>query len=141
MDDSWREVEASWLGGNAFTGRNPKGVALQIGDCGGDLGIGPMELLLLGMAGCTGMDIVSILDKKRQPLQEFKVRVRGKRADEPPRVYTDIEVTYQLWGEGLDPKAVEHAIKLSEEKYCSASIMLGAVAKISSTYRLFAPGE
>jgi putative redox protein len=95
----------------------------------------------LGLAGCTGIDILNILEKKRQKLHSFQVRVRGKRAPDPPRVYKEIEVTYLLWGEGIEPKAVEHAIQLSEEKYCSASIMLRATAEIRSSYRILAPGE
>ena len=83
-----------------------------------------MELLLLGVGGCTALDIVSILKKQRQNLTEFMVEVRGKRAEIHPRVYTDIEIIYHLWGENLESKAVEKAIKLSEDKYCSASAML-----------------
>ena len=90
--------------------------------------------MLLGVAGCTGYDIVSILRKKRQNLTDFKVNVRGKRASEHPKVYTEIEVEYHLWGENLDAKAVEQAIELSETKYCSASAMLSATADLRSQY-------
>lgn len=141
MSDDWREVIAEWKGDLAFTGRNGAGGTVQMGTHDGQPGLSPMELLLTGMAGCTGIDIVSILRKKRQQIDDFQVRVRGKRADQPPKVYTEIEVTYLLWGEDLDPKAVEHAIRLSEEKYCSASVMLGAVAKIHSKYKILRPGE
>ena len=141
MSDDWREVVAEWQGEMTFTGRNQAGGSVQMGTQNGQPGLSPMELLLAGMAGGTGIDIVSILGKKRQPLDDFQIRVRGKRADKPPKVYTEIEVTYLLWGEGLEPKAVEHAIKLSEEKYCSASVMLGAVAKIHSNYKILQPGE
>lgn len=139
--EDWREAVAIWGGKEAFTGMNKAGVSLQMGGkSAGDV-FSPMELLLVGLAGCTGMDVASILEKKRQNLQEFRVEVRGKRADQPPRVYTQIRVEYLLWGEDLDPVAVERAIELSEEKYCSASIMLGATAEISSTYRILKPGE
>jgi putative redox protein len=100
-----------------------------------------MEMLLVGVAGCSGIDIVNILMKKRQNISGFQVSVCGKRADSHPKVYTHIEVEYILWGDYLDPKAVEHAIQLSEEKYCSASIMLGATAEISSTYKLKSSGN
>ena len=93
-----------------------------------------MELILMGVGGCTGVDIVSILKKKRQNLQDFRVEVRGKRADTYPRIYTDIEIIYHLWGEDLDSRAIENAINLSEEKYCSASAMLRPSATISSRY-------
>ena len=106
-----------------------------------DDSIGPMQLLLVGLAGCTGIDIVSILQKKNTTPTDFKVKVRGKRADKFPMVYTDIEVTYLLWGDNLKVRDVEQAIKLSEQKYCSVSIMLSKTAKISSTYKIFKPGE
>jgi putative redox protein len=141
MDDSWREVVAEWQGDNAFIGRNFSGGQVQMGTIEGKPGISPMELLLLSVAGCTGIDIASILVKKRQPLQDLKVRVRGKRAETYPMVYTDIEVTYLLWGTGIHPKAVEQAIRLSEEKYCSASIMLRAVVKFTSSYHILEPWE
>jgi putative redox protein len=134
----WKEVVAEWAGGSAFIGRNQAGGSVQIGEIAGQPGIGPMEMLLLGAAGCTGMDIVSILGKKRQKIERFEVRVRGLRADEHPKVYTDIEVAYHLWGVDIEPAAVEQAIRLSEEKYCSASVMLRAVARITSIYELHA---
>lgn len=137
MPAEWKNIHVEWIKDMAFTGYNQAGAEIQVGTLDGEPGVGPMELLLMGLAGCTGMDIVSILGKKRQPLEKFQVRVRGKRAEDYPMVYTHIEVTYLLWGE-LDPKAVEHAIQLSEEKYCSASIMLGAVAKITSSYKILA---
>ena len=141
MSDDWREVIAEWKGDLAFSGRNEAGGTVQMGTLDGQPGLSPMELLLAGMAGCTGIDIVNILRKKRKQIDEFQVRVRGKRADKPPKVYTEIEVTYLLWGEKLDSKAVEQAIQLSEEKYCSASVMLGAVAKIHSEYKIMRSGE
>lgn len=142
MSDNWKEVVAEWQGEDAFIGRNPSGVSVQIGTLEGRPGIGPMEMLLLGVAGCTGMDITSILRKQRQPLQDFQVRVRGLRAATYPKVYTEIEVTYLLWGEGINPKSVEQAIQLSEDKYCSASIMMMASgAKFNSSYRILSPGE
>jgi len=100
-----------------------------------------MELVLVGLAGCTGYDVASILEKKRQPLQDLKIKVRGKRVDAYPMVYDQIEVEYLFWGEGLSEKAVEQAIQLSEEKYCSVSAMLSKTAEIKSAYRILSPGE
>lgn len=141
MGDNWKEVWVDWQEGMSFTGHNQAGGSVQMGTIEGTPGIGPMELLLLGIAGCTGMDIVSILTKKRQPPTSFQVRVRGKRANDHPKVYTQIEVSYILWGNGINPKSVEQAVQLSEEKYCSASIMLSKAAKMSSTYQILSPGE
>ena len=95
-----------------------------------------MELVLASLAGCTGSDVVNILKKAQQPLQDLKISVRGKRAQEHPRVYTDIQIEFQFLGKGLDPQIIEKAIKLSEEKYCSVSAMLRETAKISFSYQL-----
>ena len=97
-------------------------------------GVGPMQLLLAGLAGCTGMDIVSILQKKKVDLKDFKIEVEAKRADTYPMIWTEIKVMYHLWGKRIKTSDVEQAIKLSEEKYCSVSIMLGKSAQITSTY-------
>jgi len=105
-----------------------------MGTVAGEPGVTPMELLLLGLAGCTGMDVASILLKMRQKLVDFKINVRGKRADDHPKIYTEIEVTFELWGDDLDPSAVQAAIELSEVKYCSASAMLRTAAQIRSKY-------
>ena len=133
MED-WREVEANWQEGLDFLGLNQKGNSLAMSGSG--TGFSPMELLLVGLAGCTGVDVASILTKKRQALKNLKVKVRGLRRNEVPRIYTQIQIEYILQGDNLDAHAVEHAIRLSEEKYCSASIMLGYSAKIASTYRI-----
>jgi putative redox protein len=127
MANDWREVTATWKGGLSFFGESDKGGTVQMGPM--DESIGPMQLILVGLAGCTGIDIVSILQKKKTTPTDFKVKVRGMRADKFPMVYTDIEVTYILWGDNLKVRDVEQAIKLSEQKYCSVSIMLGKTAQ------------
>jgi putative redox protein len=138
MSSEWKEVVAEWCSEMAFVGRNETGGSVQMGTLAGQPGVSPMEMLLLGVAGCTGMDVVSILQKKQQDLKRFEVRVRGKRADDYPKVYKEIEIFYHLWGEAIDPTAVERAIQLSEEKYCSASAMLRAAAEIRSEYVIHA---
>jgi putative redox protein len=95
-----------------------------------------MELLLVGMAGCTGMDIVDIMKKKRQDLRGLEVRVEGTRCDTYPMVYTEIQVVYIVRGKDISAKAVEDAVRLSEEKYCGAGAMLGKTAKIVSRYEI-----
>ena len=141
MAGQWREIEAEWQGGGTFIGRNTAGGTVQMGKLDEQPGVSPMELLLVGLAGCTGVDIVDILEKKRQPMTAFKVNVRGKRSEDHPKIYKEIEVTYLIWGEGIDPKAVERAIQLSEEKYCSVSAMLRSVAHIKSSYQIINPVE
>ena len=141
MNTEWKEITADWQGELTFVGKNPAGGSVQMGELDGKPGVGPMELLLAGLAGCTGHDVVSILKKKKQPLKDFQVTARGKRADDYPMVYTEIEIEYLLWGEDLSPKAIEQAIQLSEDKYCSASAMLAKTAKITSTYRIMEPVE
>jgi putative redox protein len=87
-------------------------------------GLQPLELLLIGLGGCTGMDVISILEKKRQKVGGFEVRVHGDRAEEHPKVFTRIVVEYVVTGHGLDRAAVERAVELSETKYCPAMAML-----------------
>lgn len=97
----------------------------------------PMEFLLAGVAGCTAVDVVSILQKMRQQIEKVSVEIRGARAPEIPKVYTEVELVYIVQGKDVDPDAVERAIKLSKEKYCSASIMFQrAGVQMTSTYRI-----
>jgi putative redox protein len=141
MAEQWREIEAEWLTEGAFIGRNETGGNVQMGNLDDKPGISPMEMLLVGLAGCTGVDIVDILKKKRQPMTAFKVKVRGKKAEDFPKVYREIEVEYLICGRDIEPKAVERAIQLSEEKYCSVSAMLRLSADIRSIYKIIDPGE
>jgi putative redox protein len=94
-------------------------------------GTRPMRLLLLGLAGCTGIDVISTLRKQRQEITAFEVEARGERADAHPRVFERIELIYRVRGRAVNPKALERAIELSETRYCSATAMLGAVAVIT----------
>ena len=141
MTDQWREIEAEWQGAGVFIGHNATGGSVQMGTLDEKPGVSPMELILVGLAGCTGVDIVDILQKKRQPLAALKVKVRGKKADDFPKIYTEIEITYLVWGKKIDPIAVERAIELSEEKYCSVSAMLRQTVKISSSYQILEPED
>jgi putative redox protein len=136
MADEWKEIEAEWQTGGVFIGRNTAGGTVQMGKLDGRPGIGPMELVLVGLAGCTGVDIVDILTKMREPLNALKVMVRGKLAEDFPKIYTEIEIRYLICGDGINPKSVERAIQLSEEKYCSVGAMLKCAAQIRSTYQI-----
>ncbi len=139
MTEEWVAVEARWVRDTHFVAQDTAGGQVIMGEVAGQRGIPPMALLLAGLAGCTGVDVALILRKKRADLRALRVQVRGRRRAEHPRVYTHIHLRYVLWG-NLDPKDVEQAIRLSEEKYCSASAMLGAVAEITHEYVL-RPGE
>jgi len=101
---------------------------------GHDAGISPMELLLTALAGCTGMDVISILRKKQQQVTAFEVQVEGVRAEEHPKVFTEIWVKYLITGQNIDPKAVERAIELSRDKYCGAAATLRHTAQIHYDY-------
>ena len=141
MNEGLTEITATWKGEMTFVGQNTVGGTVQMGPLDGKPGVGPMQLLLVAIAGCTGIDIVSILQKKRANLTDMQVKVAGKRADDYPMIWTYIHITYLLWGNCIKAKDVEQAIELSENKYCSVGIMLGKSAKISSEYKILKPGE
>ena len=104
---------------------------------GGDTGMPPMRLLLLGVAGCSAMDVVHILkNRMRKPLTGLRVQVSFERADTHPKVYTHIALKYLVKGRGLKEKDVRHAIELSNEKFCSAAIMLGKAAEITTSFEI-----
>ena len=99
-------------------------------------GFRPLELLLVGLGGCTGMDVLSILRKKRQEVSGFDVQLHADQAKDFPHVFTDITIKYIVRGRHVDPKAVERAIELSATKYCSAQAMLEHTATITSAYEI-----
>jgi putative redox protein len=105
-------------------------------DGGMDAGFRPMELLLVGLAGCTGMDVISILRKKRQAVTGYEVLMHGVRADEHPMVFTTITVEHVVRGHHVDPRAVQRAIKLSQSHHCGAGAMLGKTAYFTHTFHL-----
>ena len=129
-------AKVTWNKKMSFTGQAGSGFSLPIDtsvEQGGENGgFRPMELLLVGLGGCTAMDVISILEKKRQKVTRFEVNVDGVRANDHPRVYTDITLEYVLAGENLDPAAIQRAVELSETKYCSANAMLSKTAKITT---------
>ena len=103
---------------------------------GTNQGLRPMELLLLGLGGCTGMDVISILRKMRQDVTGYQVRLKGDRADEHPKVFTEIAVEHIVRGHKINPDSVKRAIELSATRYCSAMAMLGKTATITESYRV-----
>jgi putative redox protein len=130
------EAKVTWVEDRRFVGQSSSGHAVVVDGSMDKLGPSPMELVLIGMVGCTAYDVVGILEKKRQAVTGLEVSARAERAEEPPRVYTDIQVEYVVHGRDVQPKAVEDAIHLSKEKYCSASIMLAKTARITTSFRI-----
>ena len=113
-------------------------VTLDAAEHGGgqNAGFRPMEMLLVGLGGCTGMDVISILRKKRQQVTGYEVHVSGIRAEDHPMVFVEITVEHIVTGHGVQPEAVERAIQLSKERYCGAGAMLGKVAHLTHTFRI-----
>ena len=136
------EAQVTWVGpGLRLVGEASSGPAIVLdhvlpGEEGRETGPRPLELLLIGLAGCSAMDVVSILQKKRQPFTGLQVKVTAERADEHPRVYTRIHMEYVVTGQGVEPQAVERAIELSQTKYCPAAAMLSKAVEITTSYQI-----
>ena len=133
-------ISVNWVDGMLMVGKSHSGHSITMDgppEIGGEnLGVRPMEMLLIGVAGCTMIDVVTTLKKMRQELMQCETKVNAKRADDHPKVFTDIHIQFIVKGQDLDPKKVEKAITLSAEKYCSASIMLGEMAKITHDFEI-----
>jgi putative redox protein len=123
------EARATWIENHRFTAIASSGHEIVV-DGDSKAGNSPMELVLIGLCGCTGYDVASILRKKREPFTSLQVGARGERASAPPTVYTEIRLIYKVGGK-VSHKAMEDAVRLSEEKYCSVAAMLQKTAKIS----------
>ena len=134
------ETQLKWAGNAAFIGKASSGHTVVMDgptEGGGrNLGPRPMEMLILGMGACSTYDVVSILQKSRQEITDCEIKVTSHRADSDPKVFTDIHIHFIVSGTKLKEKQVERAIKLSAEKYCSASIMLGATANITHDFEI-----
>jgi putative redox protein len=136
------KVQVAWIGsGLQLTGRSGNGSEITLdhllpGEEGIEAGPRPLELLLLGLAGCTTMDVVSILKKKRQPFTGLQVNVSAERAEEHPKVYTKIHLEFVVQGQGVKSQAVERAIELSQTTYCPAAAMLSKAVDITTEYRI-----
>jgi putative redox protein len=134
------KARVKWVEQAMFVGESGSGHSVVMDgppEGGGrNLGIRPMEMLLLGTGGCTAYDVVSILKKSRQPIIDCAVELSAERADGVPSVFTSIHIHFIVTGSGLSDAAVSRAVSLTAEKYCSASIMLGKVAEISHDYEI-----
>jgi len=133
-------ISVNWVDGMLMVGKSHSGHSITMDgppEIGGEnLGVRPMEMLLLGVAGCTMIDVVTTLKKMRQDLTNCETKLSAERADEHPKVFTDIHIQFIVKGQDLDPKKVEKAITLSAEKYCSASIMLGETVSITHDFEI-----
>jgi len=125
------KAKATWVAEQKFEGTAGSGHKIIV-DGDSKAGNSPMELVLIGLCGCTGYDVASILRKKREPFTSLEVSAEGDRAPDPPTVYKDIRIIYRVGGK-VSRKAVEDAVRLSEEKYCSVAAMLNKTAKITYT--------
>jgi putative redox protein len=134
------KARIKWVENVCFVGESETGHAVVLDgapDAGGrNLGMRPMEMLLIGMGACTSFDVVTILKKARQPVTDCVAEIEAERANEIPKVFTNIHVHFVVTGKGLNATQVERAVKLSAEKYCSASIMLGKSVDITHDFEI-----
>ncbi|MDB6060223.1 MAG: osmotically inducible protein [Verrucomicrobiaceae bacterium] len=135
------KASVKWIGGSAFVGEGGSGHAIVMdgpADHGGrNIGMRPMEMLLLGVGGCSSVDVIGILQKARQDINDCVVHIEAERADAVPSVFTKIHLRFVVTGSQLKESHVKRAVELSAEKYCSASIMLGkAGVEISHSYEI-----
>ncbi len=126
--------------GMSFTGTGDSGHKVEMDGPaehgGSDSAASPMELVLIGLGGCTGMDAISVLRKKKQPVEGFEMNITGTRAEDYPMRYTDVKIEFVIKGKGVDDKAVKRAVDLSMEKYCSVKATLEQHTQVSFSYRL-----
>ena len=129
------KTKVKWIDGVSFVGESGSGHAVVIDGApehgGRNIGVRPMELFLMGAVACTAFDVVHILKKARQPIVDCSVEADAERAPTEPKVFTKIHLRYTVVGHGLDPHHVERAVKLSKDKYCSATLMLAKTADIT----------
>ncbi len=134
------EVTLNWKGKMVFEGMGDSGFAQRMDSdaaVGGEnSGARPMEFIALGLAGCTAMDVISILQKKQQPIKDFQVLVHTERADAHPKVFTSAVIEYLVAGRGVDESALLRAIQLSADKYCPAQSMLSKAFPIRLIYKI-----
>ncbi len=134
------KATVKWLDNMSFVGESGSGHSVVMDgppEAGGrNMGVRPMEMVLLGMGGCTAFDVVMILKRSRQDIVDCHVELEAERAAEVPKVFTKIHVHYIIKGRQLNEKQVARAVNLTAEKYCSVSIMLAAVAEVTHDYEI-----
>lgn len=139
------KARVKWLDHMSFVGESDSGHSVVMDGApeygGRNLGIRPMEMLLVGMGGCTSFDVLSILQRGRQEVTGCEAQLEAERAEEHPKVFTRIHVHFVISGRNLSEQRVARAVELSAQKYCSASIMLGATAQITHDYEIVDTGD
>ncbi len=134
------KAQITWAGDRTFVGVSSTGHAIAFGTAHGETvakpGPSPMELVLIGTGGCAAWDVVHILERGREAIEDCRVELEAERATEDPKVFTRVHMHFVLRGRALDPAKVERALKLSAEKYCSASAMIGKTAEITHDYEV-----
>ena len=138
-------AKITWLGERAFLGESGSGHAVVMdgapGAGGRNIGFRPMEMMLLGLGGCTAFDVVMILERSRQKVTGCEIALEGERAETDPKVYTRVKLVFTLKGHELKPAVVERAIRMSEEKYCSASAMFQHTAEFETEWKIVDAAE
>ncbi len=134
------KAKITWINGRAFLGESGSGHAIVMDGApengGRNIGVRPMEMMLLGLGGCTAFDVVHILEKAREKVTGCEIELVAERATEEPKVFTSVKLVYTLKGQHLKPASVERAIKLSSEKYCSASKMFEKTATLEHEWKI-----
>lgn len=125
-----------WVSGNQFVGTDSRGHSVVLSGSDSQGGVSPSEMLLVALASCTAVDVVTIMEKKRKPLSSLEIVITGDRDPEPPWPYRTIHVNFRVNGKGLTETAIAQAIALSEEKYCSVAATVRGVAKISTGFEI-----
>jgi len=135
------KASVRWIGNKEFVGidSSKHSVVMSTQDEANGTGMRPSELLLIALAGCTAVDVVSILEKRREKLTGLEVTVDGEQDDDPPWTYRKIHLTYTLHGTDLSQQSVQRAIQLSEDKYCSVRATVSGVAQVTHSYRILTP--
>jgi putative redox protein len=135
------QAKVKWIDGLQFVGQSGSGHAIVMdagkdATGGADTGMRPMELLLIGLGGCSGMDVASVLQKKKQQISGVEANVLGQKAEDHPQKYTAIEIEFVVTGKNISEDAVSKAVELSMTKYCSVKATLESTAKVSYSYRI-----
>lgn len=138
------KARVQWLDGRAFVGESGSGHAVVMDGApesgGRNIGVRPMEMMLLGLGGCTAFDVVMILERMREKVTGLDIALEAERAGEDPKVFTHVKMIYKVTGRNLKPANVERAVNLSAEKYCSASAMFEKTAKIEHSFEIIEEG-